>query len=319
MPSPKILLILSENWTISSARDLRTLVEWAVIAEESGIDGVMISEHVALGPSAGELGRMANPRAYALPGNQDPATPWPHSLLLLSAIAARTDKIRLFAGAIIAPLRHPVDLAKQLATLDLLAEGRLIVQPTVSWHKDEYDALGVPFEQRGDLLDEHLAAWEVLWRDTPASFEGKFYRFKEVYLEPKPYRPQGPILWFGGQSLHERLLRRLVRYGQGFHPLGTPGPEELARLARAMREAGRDVRDLELIGGIRAIFPNDNSSANLEQAFASIPPQLAQGYSTICVKPNQFIDNAADMRSFCQQLVQRFAAWGISQDVFRNL
>ncbi len=310
MISPRILLILTENWTISSPRDLRALVDWAVIAEESGIDGVMISEHIALGPSADQFGRMANPRAYALPGNQDPAMPWPSSLLLLSAIATRTTKIRLFAGAIIVPLRHPVDLAKQLATLDLLAEGRLIVQPTVSWHKDEYEALGVPFDQRGELLDEHLAAWEVLWRDTPASFEGKYYQFKDVYLEPKPYRQDGPVLWFGGQTLHDRLLQRLVKYGRGFHPLGAPKPEELERLATAMREAGRDISELELIGGIRATFPDDNSPADFDQALGSIPPQLAQGYSTICVKPNQFIDNGDQMRSFCERVVQGFAAFG---------
>ncbi|GAB4456428.1 MAG: hypothetical protein Fur0044_50320 [Anaerolineae bacterium] len=310
MVTPKILLILSENWTLTSPRHLRALVEWAVIAEESGIDGVMLSEHIALGPSAGALGRMANPRMYALPGNQDPATPWPNSLLLLSAIAARTSKIRLFAGAIIAPLRHPVDLAKQLATLDLLAEGRLIVQPTVSWHKDEYDALGVPFEQRGHLLDEHLAAWQTLWRDTPASFEGRYYRFQDVYLEPKPYRPGGPALWFGGQALHDALIRRLVRYGQGFHPLGPPKPEELERLAAAMQAAGRDMRELELIGGIRASFPDDDSPANLAEALESIPPQLAQGYTTICVKPNQFIDDAGEMRAFCERLVQAFARFG---------
>lgn len=270
MITPKILLILSENWTLTSPRDLRALADWAVIAEESGIDGVMLSEHVALGPSAGATGRMANPRMYALPGNQDPATPWPNSLLLLSAIAARTSRIRLFAGAIIAPLRHPVDLAKQLATLDLLAEGRLIVQPTVSWHKDEYDALGVPFDRRGELLDEHLAAWQLLWRDTPASFGGKHYQFKDVYLEPKPYRPGGPVLWFGGQALHDALIRRLVRYGQGFHPLGVPKPEELERLAAAMTAAGRNMRELELIGGIRATFPDDDSPANLDEALESI-------------------------------------------------
>jgi probable F420-dependent oxidoreductase len=307
MTAPKVLLILTENWTLTSPRDLRALVDWAVIAEESGVNGVMLSEHIALGSSAVALGRMANPRMYALPGNQDPATPWPNSLLLLSAIAARTRQIRLFAGAIIAPLRHPVDLAKQLATLDLLAEGRLIVQPTVSWHPDEYEALGVPFHQRGALLDEHLAAWQTLWRDTPASFEGQYYRFHDVYLEPKPFRPGGPVLWFGGQSLHEPLLRRLVRYGQGFHPLGAPQPDELARLAAAMKATGRDISELELIGGIRAVFPHNDSPADFEQALASIPPQLAQGYTTICVKPNQFIDQATEMRSFCQRIVRAFA------------
>jgi alkanesulfonate monooxygenase SsuD/methylene tetrahydromethanopterin reductase-like flavin-dependent oxidoreductase (luciferase family) len=310
MPA-KILLILSENWTLNSPQNLRALVEWAVIAEESGVDGVMISEHISLGPSAGELGRMANPRAYALPGNQAPATPWPHSLLLLSAMAARTSNIRLFAGAIIAPLRHPIDLAKQLATLDLLAEGRLIVQPTVSWHKNEYEHLGVPFHRRGELLDEHLAAWKVLWRDTPASFEGVHYQFKDVYLEPKPYRPGGPVLWFGGQSLHGPLLRRLVQYGQGFHPLGAPTAQELVQLATAMAAAGREMNELEMVGGIRATFPDDNSPANLDQALASIPPQLAQGYTTICVKPNQFIDEAKEMRIFCERLVQAFAKMDI--------
>ncbi len=308
MPAPRIMLILSENWTISSPRDLRGLVDWAVIAEECGIDSVMISEHVALGPSAGSAGRMSNPRMYALPGNQDPATPWPSSLLLLAAIAARTTQLRLFAGAIIAPLRHPVQLAKDLATLDLLSEGRLIVQPTVSWHQDEFDALGVPFHRRGRLLDEHLAAWKALWTQTPASFDGDYYCFHDIYLEPKPYRPGGPVLWFGGQSLTGPLLRRLVQYGQGFHPLGAPTGEDLDRLAVALRAAGRDIDEIEMVGGIRAEFPGDDRPADFEQAVASIPPQLADGFTTICIKPNQFIDDAAAMAQFCRRAVEAFAA-----------
>lgn len=307
MITPKIMLILSENWTITSPRNLRSLVDWAVIAEESGIDAVMLSEHISMGPSSSSEGIMSNPRAYAAPGNQDPATPWPSSILLLSAIAARTTKIRLFAGAIIVPLRHPVHLAKQLATLDLLSEGRLIVQPTVSWHKDEYQHLDVPFHKRGKLLDEHLAAWQLLWNNTPASFEGEFYQFKDVYLSPKPYRKSGPILWFGGQSLHKPLLRRLVKYGQGFHPFGAPKAEELVQLATAMKEAGRNISELEMVGGIRATFPDYESPADLDLALTSIPPQLAQGYTTICVKPNQFIDDATQMRAFCERVVEGVA------------
>ena len=144
---------------MTSPRDLRALVRMAQDAEDAGIDGVMLSEHIVLGPSAGAHGRPANPRDYAAPGNQDPATPWPDSIVLMSAIAAATTRLRLIGAAIIAPLRHPLLLAHQLATLDLLSEGRLVVQPTVSWHREEYEALGVPFEQRGELLDEHLAAW----------------------------------------------------------------------------------------------------------------------------------------------------------------
>ena len=309
MTTPKIMLILSENWTLIQGQALRTLVDWAVMAEEAGIDGVMLSEHISLGPAAGAKGREANDRAYMAPGNQDPATPWPDSLLLFSAIAARTSKIRLFAGAIIVPLRHPVHLASQLATLDCLCEGRLIVQPTVSWHEEEYGHLGVPFQQRGKLLDEHLAAWQLLWQASPANFAGEFYQFEACYLEPKPYRPGGPVLWFGGQSMHPALTRRLVEYGQGFHPFGPPTVADLATLTTAMTAAGRDVAELELIGGIRATFPDNDSPADLAEALKSIPPQIEKGYTTFCVKPNQFIDDPAQMRDFCERLVAGFATF----------
>jgi probable F420-dependent oxidoreductase len=304
----RLVLVLSENWTLTSPRDLRALVRVAAEAEDAGIDAVMLSEHIVLGASAGEAGPMANPREYALPGNQDPRTPWPSSLVLLSGIAAATTRLRLVAGAVIPPLRHPLVLARELGSLDLLAEGRLVVLPTVSWHRDEYEALGVPFGARGDLLDEHLAAWEILWRDTPATFAGSHYRFEDVYLEPKAYRPEGPVLWFGGSSVHPRLLRRLVRYGHGFNPLGSPSAEELRRLRVAMVEAGRSPDELEMVGGIRGTFPDATSVASLPQALEGLPAQLARGYTSICFKPSQYTDELAGVAPLCRELVRRVAA-----------
>jgi probable F420-dependent oxidoreductase len=306
--TPRLILVLSENWTLTPARDLRALVGMAVEAEDAGFDAVMLSEHVVLGPSADANGRMANPREYALPGNQEPEMAWPSSIVLLSAIAAATTRLRLAAAAIIAPLRHPLVLAKDLATLDLLSEGRLVVLPTVSWHRDEYAALGVPFERRGELLDEHLAAWRLLWRESPATFEGRHYRFQDVYLEPKPYRPEGPMLWFGGQTLHPRLVGRLVAYGHGFNPLGRPQPQELEHLASAMRDAGRDIAHLEMIGGTRAVFPDADSPAPLEPALASIPEQQEQGFGSFCIKPSQFIDDPREFGPWCREVVRRVAA-----------
>ena len=305
---PKLVLVLSESWTLTPPHDLRALVRLAVEAEAAGVDGVMVSEHVVLGRDSDAGGVPPNPREYALPGNQDPATPWPSSLLLLGAIAAATTRLRLIAGAVIAPLRHPLLLAKELATLDLLSEGRLVVQPTVSWHRAEYEALGVPFGARGELLDEHLAAWEVVWRETPASFGGCHYRFSDVYVEPKPYRPGGPTLWFGGSTLHGRLLRRIVRYGHGFNPLGRPQPEDLERLRTAMEAAGRDAGELELVGGTRATFPDPTGVADLAQALESIPDQLAQGFTTFCFKPSQFTDDPSQVGPLCREVVARVAA-----------
>ncbi len=305
MPAPKLILILSENWTLAPPHDLRALVRFAVEAEDAGVDAVMVSEHIVLGPSSDSEGVPPNPREYALPGNQDPATPWPNSLMLLSAIAVATSRIRLIAGAVIAPLRHPLLLAKELATLDLLSQGRLVVQPTVSWHRDEYQALGIPFERRGELLDEHLAAWDVLWRETPASYKGRHYQFSDVYFEPKAYRAGGPVLWFGGSRLHDRLVRRIVTYGHGFHPLGVPSPEELEWLSVAMRAAGRDISELELVGGARAVFPDTESVADLDQALESVPLQLEAGFTSFCFKPSQFTNDPAEVGALSRRIVER--------------
>jgi probable F420-dependent oxidoreductase len=305
MPAPRMCLILSENWTMTGARDLPVLVRWARQAEDAGFDSVMISEHIVLGPAAGARGIMANPREYALPGNQDPATPWPSSVVLLSAIAAVTTRIRLVAGAVIAPLRHPLLIARELGSLDLLSEGRLVVLPTVSWLEEEYAALGVPFRRRGDLLDEHLAAWRALWRDTPASFSGAHYSFRDVYFEPKAFRPGGPRLWLGGAGMHRRMLERIVAYGDGFNPLGRPAPAEMARLAAAMRAGGRDMRGLELVGGTRAVFGGPDSVADLGQALATIPPQVQAGFTTFCIKPSQFTDDPDGVGPLCQEVIRR--------------
>jgi len=301
----RLVLVLSENWTLTPPRDLRALVEMAVVAEEAGFDAVMVSEHIVLGPSAGAGGIMGNPRGYAMPGNQDPAMPWPSSLVLLSAIAAVTTRLRLAACAVIAPLRHPLVLARELGTLDLLSEGRLIVQPTASWHRDEYEALDVPFAKRGALLDEHLAAWEGLWRDTPSSFAGEHYSYDDVYLEPKAWRPDGPRLWLGGETVHPRLLRRIVRCADGFHPLGQPSDDDLTLLRDGLSAAGRDLSELELVGGMRAVFPNDNSPSPLEPAIASLPSQQARGFTTFCIKPSQFIDEIVRYPAWCREVVER--------------
>src|SRR5438045_6383859 len=144
-----LVLVLTENWTLTSGTRLLDLVQMAQVAEATGFDAVMLSEHVVLGPDASAARVMGNPRDYAYPGNQVPDMPWPSSLILLAAIAAVTSTLRLVAGAVIVPLRHPLLLAKELVTLDQLSGGRLVVIPTVSWSRDEYAALDVAYSQRG--------------------------------------------------------------------------------------------------------------------------------------------------------------------------
>lgn len=302
---PRIVLVLSENWTMVDPRRPDRLVELARVAESTGIDTVMLSEHIVLGPSAGADGVMGNPRDYAMPGNQEPSMPWPDSLALAAAIAAVTTTLRVALAAIIAPLRHPLLLAKQLATLDLLSRGRLVVQPTVSWHEHEYRALDVPFRERGKRLDEHLEVWSRVWAQSPASFDGRHYQFEDVYLEPKPMTPKGPPIWIGGSTAHPAVIRRLVEYGSGFHPLGQPSEDELTNLHDSLREAGRDPDELEWVGGVRGRFSDDHSLANLDEALEQMPLQVSRGFGSICVKPSQFIDTSTEFPRFCEQVVRR--------------
>ena len=284
------------------------LVELAVAAESVGVDGVMVSDHVVLGPSAAESGAPMNLRDYAMPGNQDPATPWPSPYVLLAAIASRTTRLRLVLGAIISPLRHPLVTAKDLGTLDLVSEGRLVVLPTVSWHRDEYAALGVDFHRRGEILDEQLDVWRRVWTTSPASFKGRHYEFDDVWVEPKSWRSGGPALWFGGSSVHDAVTRRLATYGSGFNPLGRPSTEELLSLDAALASRGRTRDEIEMVGGIRGSFRDPNSVASLDDALDSVREQLALGYSTICFKPSMFTDNLRDVTRVCERVVQFLSA-----------
>ena len=302
---PRLVSVLTENWTLTDPRDLTSLIRMAQEAEDAGFDMVMVSDHIVMGPSAGSAGRMDNPRDYAMPGNQDPATPWPASLILLAAIAAATTRIRIGAVALIAPLRHPLALAKDLATLDLLSDGRLVVQPTVSWHRDEYAALGVDFHSRGRMLDEHLQIWHQAWQPSPASFEGEFFSFHDVYVDPKPSAPSGPTLWFGGQGVSEPIVRRLAEYGSGYHPLGRIDAPHMESLRQALEPFSRTPDEFELVGGTRVEFPSPHECAPLEPALDEIPRQMALGLTTFCIKPSIFIDDRSAHASFCREVVAR--------------
>lgn len=299
----RIVLILSESWTLVEPRDLRQTLRMAKEAEDAGIDAVMVSEHVVLGPGCDTAGLPQNPRDYVVPFNHHPATPVPNPMVHLAAIAGATSGLRLIVGAVIAPLYHPLILAKQLATLDLVSEGRAVVLPTVSWFPGEYEALGVPFNERGARLDEHLDVWRAVWEKSPASHSGPAYPFEEVYLEPKPHRQGGPPIWFGGSSLHKRLIPRIVRHGSGFLPLWFVTGDEIAEVAMGMKEGGRDISELEIVGGIVPELPVEGTVA-LEPSLATLPAIVEAGMRTVCMKPSQFIDDPAEFGDFCRRVVK---------------
>jgi probable F420-dependent oxidoreductase len=134
----------------------------------------------------------------------------------ISFFAGLTDQIALGTSVLVLPVRHPVVLAKQLASLDHLSAGRLVLGVGLGENPADYQAAGVPYAERAARCDELIVALRTLWAPGPARFQGRFYSFEDTWLDPPPHRPGGPQIWVGGGSPAAR--RRAGRFGDGWHP-----------------------------------------------------------------------------------------------------
>jgi probable F420-dependent oxidoreductase len=176
------------------------------LADELGYSKVNVPEHFAIPKDHIELS-----------GDH-----YPHAVTALAFIAGHTQRMRLSSGITILPLVHPIAQAKMWATLDWLSGGRAIMNVGVGWLADEFELMGVNFHERGAICDEQLQAITALWTQELASFEGKYFKFKDVGASPRPKKPI-PI-WFGGDA--DAVLRRVARFGDGWQPFLTP-PDKL--------------------------------------------------------------------------------------------
>jgi probable F420-dependent oxidoreductase len=215
-------------------------VALAQAAEAAGFESLWTVEHTVVPEGYASVypydasGRMAG-------GRHD--IPLPDPLIWMAYVAAATAKIRLATGIMILPQHNPVLAAKQIATLDHLARGRILLGVGVGWLREEFAALGVPFEERGARTDEYIAAMRELWSSDKPTFAGRFVRFAGAYCRPQPVNKSVPII-VGGHS--EAAARRAGRLGDGFFP-ARGAPQELIAIARRTAEAaGRDPDRLEI-------------------------------------------------------------------------
>src|SRR5262245_21873431 len=179
----------------------RNFERWARFAEDNGFDALMISDHVAVTPDV----QARYPSPF-----YDP-------FIILGWIAGLTTRIEVGTTVTILPYRHPLQVARITANLDVISAGRFIFGVGVGWAKREFQALGIPVERRGAIANESLAAITLCWTEEIATYEGRFFSFKEVYTGPRPTRrPHSPI-WARGSS--DRALQRAVRYGDAWHPI----------------------------------------------------------------------------------------------------
>lgn len=230
----------------------------ATAAEASGFATLWSGEHVVM------VDRPVSRYPYASDGRiaVPPAADWLDPLVGLSFVAAATQRIEIATGVLLVPEHNPVLLAKQAASLDALSGGRLTVGVGIGWSREEFAALGVPFERRAERAAEYVAAMRVLWREDVASFAGEFVTFENVRVNPKPVRGRRVPVVVGGNS--DAALRRVAAWGDGWYGFNLAGVEavreRLAVLEELCRESDRDVRELRLAVALEAGEPGDVSA-----------------------------------------------------------
>jgi len=156
-------------------------------------------------------------------------------LVLLSAVAGATTRLRLLTSVLVAPYYPAVVLANQAATLDVVSGGRLLLGVGTGWNPDEFAAVGVPARERGARTDDHLGAAKALWARRPADFDGPFTTLRQAQLGVPPVTPGGPPVWVGGHS--DAALRRALRFGDAWYGTGADA-EEVIDVRRRLSDLG---------------------------------------------------------------------------------
>jgi len=247
-------------------------VALATAAEEAGFESVWTVEHVVV------------PHDYAstypysptgkMPGGEEFDIPDP--LIWLTWVGAHTTTLRLGTGILILPQRNPVVLAKEVATLDVMSGGRVLLGIGVGWLEEEFGVIGASFPDRARRTDEYVEAMRALWSQEMATFSGETVSFREAVMRPRPVERRVPIV-VGGHSA--AAARRAGRLGDGFFPAKGDLPALLDELRGAAEGAGRDPADVEVT------WTGAQVLASGEQAVDEVGKLAEMGVGRLVVPP----------------------------------
>lgn len=226
--------------------DPQFMIRYARLVEEIGFESIWAIDHALMSVEYDSRYPYKTTGRTPIPTDAN----MPDPLIMLAFLAAATERIRLGTAMLILPQRHPLILAKEVASLDRYSQGRVTLGVGVGWVKEETEAMGQDFGDRGRRADEWIRILRTLWNREVAEFEGNYFRFEGIVTNPKPVQPGGVPLMIGGHS--EAAARRAGRLGDEFYPhWSTRGPnvEELRRLWSIVTSTAEDTgRDLDAVG-----------------------------------------------------------------------
>ena len=268
-------------------------VELVQAGEEAGFESAWTVEHTVI-PSGYESVYPYSESGKIAGGAEDLILPDP--LIWMAHMAGATERIKFGTAILILPQHSPVVCAAQVATLDYMSGGRALLGIGVGWLKEEFDAIGAPFERRGVRTDEYVAAMRALWANDCASFEGEFVQFRDTYCLPRPVNGSVPII-VGGDT--DYAARRAGRLGDGYFPARDTPQERIDLARRTAEECGRDPDALE----ITMPMPEDPDD---------IPNMKARGVDRLVVPVTAMagmptlIDSPEDALRFCD-IIAKYA------------
>lgn len=253
--------VKAPNWGSLASSD--SLSDTARLAERRGFDAIWVSDHVVMPTEP----KSTYPfRADGRPPF-DPRTPFQDPFVALAFVAAVTSYVELGIGVLVLPMRHPILVAKQAATLDVLSGGRAVLGVGTGWMREEFELLGQDFTARGRRTDEAIAIMRACWSDDPVDLGPAADRFGSVAMAPKPLRGAGLPVWVGGHSA--RALQRAARVGDGWYGSNVL-PDAYAPLAkevRRLREEHRGTADDAFTLGIKVPVSDPGDAARLREGY----------------------------------------------------
>ena len=212
-------------------------VELARAVEDRGLDALFFPEHTHIPAS----------RRTPFPGGGDLPKQYWHShdpFVALAACAAVTTRIRLGTGVCLVIERDPITLAKEVASLDMISGGRVILGIGAGWNREEMENHGASYANRWKIVREKVLAMKAIWTDEEASYKGEFVSFEPIWSYPKPVQAGGPPIWIGANS--RWVFDRIAEYADGWMPIGGLGSGNLERLRVACEARGRRLEDIAL-------------------------------------------------------------------------
>lgn len=252
--------------------DPASAVRIAQAAEASGLESVWTGEHIVL----------PDPSLPSLP--LAPDTPMLDTIVALTWIAAYTKRLRIASGIIVLPLRNPLLLAKELATLDVVSGGRLIVGVGAGWMEAEFKALGVPMEKRGERMDDALRAMRAIWTMEHPEHDGPSISFRGITARPRPLQRPTPPIVIGGES--PAAVRRAVTMGNGWYGFGLTVEQTKRHIENLRRVAVQHARPAELGNLEITVTPVGPFDRRTAEAFADA------GVHRLVVLPNHEASHA---------------------------